>query len=155
MKVRNWIEAMTEKRIRVDFSTRLKFTVPDQTLPMRVIIGKLQNGNQLDIGKEVYYSGEEIDETKDPDFDLTSYSKVLDEVVERQKELEKVISEDKKLKKAKKVDAAASTSNSEDIPKRVAEGKALPERNVVERGKPKPRQGVRELDEELGSENKE
>lgn len=155
MKVRNWISVMTEKRTRVDCSTHLKLTVPDQTLPMRVIISKLQNGNQLDIGKEVYYSGEEIDETKDPDFDLSSYSKVLDEVEERKKELEKVISEEKKLKKAKKVDAAASTSNSEDIPQRVAEGKALTERNVVERGKPKPRQGVMEFDEELGSENTE
>ena len=155
MKVVNWIDVMTEKRTRVDLSTRLKMTVPDQTMPMRLIISKLQNGNQLDIGKELYYSGEEIDETQDPDFGLVDYTAALDRHAKAKQELRMAMEEEKKLKKAKKVDAEASTSNSEDIPQRVAEGRALPDRNVVERGKPKPRQGVMELDEELGSENTE
>lgn len=155
MKVRNWISVMTEKRTRVDCSTHLKLTVPDQTLPMRVIISKLQNGNQLDIGKEVYYSGEEIDETKDPDFGLVDYTAALDQVAMIKQESRKAKEEEEKLKKAKEGDAEASTSNSEAIPKREAAGKALTERSVVERGKPKPRQGVMESDEELDSENGE
>lgn len=64
-------------------------TVPNQTMSLRQIVDRFRAGQQIPIGKNIYYDGnptfDDFNPIEDREFDLVDYSEKLEEIKQRRK----------------------------------------------------------------------
>ena len=80
----NYSELVMEKDRFEKLDTKTLVTVPDQSMTIREIMDRFVVGQEMSIGKYIYYDGSEnfddIDETLDPAFDLADHTAISQEI---------------------------------------------------------------------------
>lgn len=100
MKILNSLEAMSlDKTLGREPASQLAtLTVPNQAEDLKNILRRFANGQPLPIGRQIYHDGlddfDQIDETLNPDFDLSDMTKLQESVkenAERKQQLEEKV----------------------------------------------------------------
>lgn len=86
-----YVKLTREQKIDLGFyevNNEVSLTVPEQSMSLKEIIERYVKGQQLDVGKNVYYDDpDDFDSVMDipPDFDLSDAELIFNEIAENQR----------------------------------------------------------------------